>query len=146
MDGRSERSGVEIGASWNASDRVALGMNYTYTHAEEPDSAAELRRPRHAASLHVDYSFLDQRGQLSLAADYGGTRNDVFYPPWPNPSEIVTLRSNWLVDLAAQYRVTPTVNVFARTSNVLDADYEHVYGYRTPGRAVYAGVRVTFGQ
>ena len=29
---------------------------------------------------------------------------------------------------------------------LLDADYEQVYGYRTPGRAAYAGVQVDFGQ
>ncbi|MDH5622455.1 MAG: TonB-dependent receptor, partial [Gammaproteobacteria bacterium] len=69
-----------------------------------------------------------------------------YYPPWPEPSEIVSLSDYWLVDLAAQYRATPSVTLFARASNLLDEDYEQVYGYRTPGRAAYLGVRVNFGE
>jgi len=69
----------------------------------------------------------------------------VFYPPWPDPSEIVTLSSYWLVDLAAQYRMTESIILFARGSNLLNEDYEQVYGYQTPGRAGYLGLRVNFG-
>jgi outer membrane cobalamin receptor len=29
---------------------------------------------------------------------------------------------------------------------LLDEDYEQVYGYQTPGRAGYLGIRVNFGQ
>jgi outer membrane cobalamin receptor len=29
---------------------------------------------------------------------------------------------------------------------LLDEDYEQVFGFRTPGRAAYVGVRVNFGQ
>lgn len=146
MDGSSNRSGVEVGTQWDAGDRVSLAATYTYTHTDQPDSATELRRPRHAGSLSVNFNVLDKRGQLSLAADYGGTRYDVFFPPWPNPSEIVTLKSFWLLDFAAQYRVASTVSLFARASNLLDTEYEQVYGYRTAGRAVYAGVQVDFGR
>jgi len=38
------------------------------------------------------------------------------------------------------------MNLFARASNLLDTEYEQVYGYRTPGRAVYGGVQVNFGR
>ena len=146
MEGRSKRSGIEVSSQWDAGERVSFAATYTYTHAEQADSATELRRPRHAGSLSVNVGILEQRGQLSLAADYGGTRHDIFFPPWPNPSEIVTLKNYWLVDLAAQYRVTPTVNLFARASNLLDTEYELVFGYRTPGRTLYGGVQVDFGR
>jgi outer membrane cobalamin receptor len=29
---------------------------------------------------------------------------------------------------------------------LLDEEYEQVYGYQTPGRAGYLGIRVNFGQ
>ena len=146
MDGTSERRGIEAAASWDASDQLSLGATYTYTHAEDADSAGELRRPRHAARLHADFRFADGRGELALAADYGGTRRDVFFPPWPDPSEIVTLSNYWLVDLTAQYALNRTVRLFARASNLLDTEYEQVYGYRTPGRSVYGGVQLRFGE
>ena len=33
----------------------------------------------------------------------------------------------------------------ARGSNLLDTEYEQVYGYRTPGRALFGGMQVSFG-
>lgn len=146
MDRPSSRRGLELAAQWSASDRLSFGATYTYTHSEDADSANELRRPRHAGNLHVGYGFADGRGRVALAADYGGTRRDVFFPPWPDPSEIVTLGNYWLVDLTAQYGISDTLRLFARASNLLDTGYEQVYGYRTPGRAVYGGVQVAFGE
>ena len=145
LDTTSKRSGVEVGGRWTVSDQFGLNITYTYTDASE-NGARELRRPRHAGSLQANYSFLEARGKLALAADYGGTRHDIFFPPWPNPSDIVTLKNYWLLDLAAQYQVSEVVNLFARVSNLLDTAYEQVYGYRTPGRAVYGGVQVNFGR
>jgi vitamin B12 transporter len=146
MDGKSTRSGVEVGASWSVFESLDFSLSYTYTDSSDAESAAELRRPRHAGSLHADYRFMNRRGQLSLAADYGGTRRDVFYPPWPNPLEIVTLDNYWVIDIALQYRVSDALTMFARGSNLLDTEYEQVYGYRTPGRAWYGGIRVSFGR
>ena len=141
----SKRSGVELGARWTVSDQLDLAMNYTYTDATE-NGAIELRRPRHAGSVQANYSFMSARGHIAFAADYGGTRHDMFFPPWPNPSELVTLGNYWLLDLTAQFQLTDSVRLFTRASNLLDTDYEQVYGYRTPGRAAYAGVQVNFGQ
>lgn len=146
MDGSSSRRGVEMGAQWSASDRLTVGATYTYTHSEDADSATELRRPRHSGSLHLDYSFADERGLVALAADYGGTRKDVFFPPWPDPSEIVTLSNYWLVDLTAQYGISDTLRLFARVSNLFDEEYEQVYGYNTPGRSIYGGMQLEFGE
>ena len=141
----SKRSGVELGASWDISEQFNLDMNYTYTDASE-NGAPELRRPRHAGSVQAGYSFREARGRVTLAADYGGTRRDIFFPPWPDPSEVVTLQNYWLVDLTAQYAVTGTTKLFVRAKNLLDTDYEQVYGYRTQGRAFYAGIQVGFRQ
>lgn len=141
----SKRRGIEFGARWTLNEQFGLNLQYTYTDATE-NSARELRRPRHAGSVHADYSFMETRGRVSLVADYGGTRQDMFFPPWPNPSEIVTLKNYWLLDLTAQYQLNDVMNLFARASNLLDTEYEQVYGYRTPGRAVYGGVQVNFGR
>ncbi|MEJ2140650.1 MAG: TonB-dependent receptor, partial [Gammaproteobacteria bacterium] len=102
--------------------------------------------PRHAGSVQADVSILESRGRISLAADYGGTRQDIFFPPWPNPSEIVNLENYWLRDLTAPYQLNDAVKLFARGTNLLDTEYEQVYGYRTPGRAGYAGIQVSFGR
>ncbi len=145
MDGTSKRRGAELATHLNVTDNLSIAATYTYTHSEDADSATELRRPRHAGSLNLDYAFLDSRANINLVADYGGTRKDIFFPPWPNPSEIVTLQNFWLVDLTGRYAVSDSVTLFARASNLLDTEYEQVFGYRTPGRAFHGGVQVDFG-
>ena len=150
MQGKSERSGIELAARFTASESIGFAAHYTYTDSKEQDplgnDLVELRRPRHAGGVSVDFKTTNERFSTTLNADYGGARSDIYYPLWPEPSEIVSLSDYWLVDLAAQYRATPSVTLFARASNLLDEDYEQVYGYRTPGRAAYLGVRVNFGE
>ena len=106
----------------------------------------ELRRPRHAGSLIINYGSGNDRFRATLAADYGGTREDVFFPPFPQSQQRVTLDSYWLVDLTAQYQLAPAIILFARGSNLLDEEHEQVFGYRTLGRTAYVGLRATFGR
>jgi vitamin B12 transporter len=150
MPGKSKRSGVELALRWNVSDLIGIGAHYTYTDSTElnfdGDDVHELRRPKHSGGLSLDFRTINERFSTSLNADYGGTRTDIFFPPWPDPSEIVTLSDYWLVDLAAQYQATSSIALFARATNLLDEDYEQVYGYNTPGRAAYFGIRVNFGR
>jgi vitamin B12 transporter len=145
MEDRSKRSGIEMAARWHVSEHVGVNATYTYVDSTA-ENTREVRRPRHSGSIDIDYGFLDNRGTIALTADYGGTRTDTFFPPWPNPPEVVTLDSHWLLDLTAQYRISPGFRIFARATNLLDTDYEQVYGYRTQGRAIYAGIQAEFGR
>jgi vitamin B12 transporter len=150
IDGDSVRMGVEAAATFNLTDNLSFGGSYTYTDSTENDRSGndvrELRRPRHNGSLNTSYRFLDERANLRLVADYGGTSTDIFFPPFPAPSEIVSLESHWLLDLTASYDINQDTNIFVRANNLLDEDYEQVYGYRTPGRSAYVGVRLGFGK
>lgn len=145
LTSESKRSGMEIAVRWNLSESLSLGGHYTNISATDQGSR-EVRRPRHSGGVSADFRSPNERFTTTLNADYGGTRSDIFFPPYPNPPEIVTLRNYWLLDVASQYQATPTVAVFVRGTNLLDEDYEQVYGYRTLGRAGYLGVRVSFGR
>ena len=149
MQGKSERKGIELATHWNINESFGVGANYTYTDSTEQDflgnDVRELRRPKHSGGLSLDYQTENEKFSASLNADYSGSRTDIFFPPWPDPSEIVTLSNYWLLDLAAQYQATASVTLFVRGSNMLDKDYEQVFGYRTSGRAGYIGVRANFG-
>ena len=139
MLGESRRDGVEIALRWGAGERLSGGASYTYVDSKA-DDIREVRRPRHSGSIDLDAAFLDDRGHVVLAAAYGGTRLDTFFPPWPNPPEIITLDAHWMVDLTVRYQASPAISLFARAANLLDTEYEQVYGYRMPGRTVYVGV------
>ena len=149
IDGDSIRKGVEAAATFNLTENLSFGGSYTYTDSTQNDRSGddvpELRRPRHSGSLNTSFRFLDERATLKVVADYGGTSTDTFFPPFPEPSEIVPLDSFWLLDLTASYDFNRNTNVFVRALNLLDENYEQVYGYRTPGRSAFVGVRLGFG-
>jgi len=144
----SNRSGIEVDAELRVSDNVEIAATYTYTDTSETNagrSTRELRRPRHAGHLAATYRIPAHRTSISLAADYGGSRSDIFFPPFPDSSRIVTLEHFWLVDLTAARSLTDNVDIFVRMNNLLDEDYEQVFGYATPGRSTYVGMRASFG-
>jgi len=147
--GASDREGVEISAQMMVMDNLEVSANYTYTDSSETNAGVrtrELRRPRHSGNVTLASQFLDERANVLLAADYGGTRNDIFFPPFPNPSQIVLLDNYWLVDITAGYQLSDRFHVFVRANNVLDQDYEQVYGFATPGRSIHFGLRGSLGQ
>lgn len=149
LDNKSERKGIELAADWQITQQISAAASYTYTDATEEDSnglsVAELRRPEHAGSLSLNMASRDDRLRATLVADYGGTRFDRFFPPFPLPAETLKLDDYWLVELTAHYQVTPAVTLYARGTNLLDADYENVVGYGTWGRAGFVGIKTDFG-
>jgi len=146
LPGTSERQGVEITASAQLTPDLFLKGSYTYTDATEPDGREEVRRPPHAASLGVIYSFADGRGKLNADVIYNGRMKDLdFSPPFPAPPNVVTLDDYLLVNLAGSYKLDDNIELFGRAENLLDTDYEEVFGYSTAPITAYGGIRVTLG-
>lgn len=146
-DGKSRRDGFELTVAYNASDQLDLEASYSYVDAEEPDGTGgftrEVRRPKHNASLLVAYRPTDGL-QLTLDANYVGEATDTFFPPFPEPSQVVTLGDYLLVNLAASYRVSDAVTLRARAENLLDESYENLFGFATPGVAAYVGFQLSY--
>ena len=146
----SSRQGVELSTDWRPGDTVVLGLSYTYTDATEQngqgETVAELRRPRHSGGISLSFDPPGSRFQAMLLADYGGERDDIFYPPFPEPAQRMRLPDYWIIDATARFRLTESVVVFARATNLLDEKHEQVYGYRAPGRAAYLGIQADLGR
>ena len=95
---------------------------------------------------NINYAMLDDRLNLNLNVSYTGEQDDIFFPPFPAPSEVVTLDDFTLVDFAARYRLNDRIAVFGRATNLFDESYEEILGFRTLGRAVYVGARFELGR
>ena len=121
--GTSDRSGIELAATWQATESLSFAAMYTYADADEEEHLRELVR-----------NYTHEAGVRQLE----WTLRTLFL-------RFVTLGSYWLVDANLQYRVSDSLVLFARGQNLLDETYEQVYGYRTLGRAGYAGLRLNFG-
>ena len=93
--------------------------------------------------LAVNLNFSPRpRATINVNVSYSGGQDDIFFPPFPLPSERVRLDGYTLVDLAVSYRLTPTIQLVGRIENILDENYEDVVGFNTPGVGAYFGVRV----
>jgi vitamin B12 transporter len=140
-DAKSRRSGVEAEFAWQLGDAVRLGANYSYLKASEPDSASqvrEIRRPKHSGSVALDGT----SGRFTYGASlaFTGARRDTNFDVFP--SQPVRLGSYWLGGARIAYAVNRRVELFARAANAFDEHYQDVFGYRTEGRSLYAGIRL----
>lgn len=106
-----------------------------------------IRRPKH--SLRLDgRAWPRDRLSLGAAVTYAGKRDDVEFSSFP--STRTSLPSYTLVDTdaafdliqpgAARVGLTATLKV----ENLLDADYQTVFGFRGRRRGVFGGARVSF--
>ena len=99
----------------------------------------EIRRPKHAASATVAASFAEGRGKATLNVVYNGKMTDTIFT---FPSSTTTLAAYTLVGGMISYDTTPWSTIYVRAENVFDRRYEEVYSFRSPGAAVYAGLKV----
>lgn len=148
LDGTTKVQGVEVSLSAELADNLILSAAYTYTDSKDPDGAELTRRPQHGASANLNYGFIADedgrnRANVNLDVSYVGDRDDLVFLSPTFESARTTLDAYTLVDLAGSYEVVPGLAVIARVENLLDEDYEDVFGFRTPGIGVYGGVRGT---
>lgn len=147
VDGRSTREGIELELDAAVNEALTLRANYAYLRSREPDANGvlqqEVRRPRHSADVYLSYQPTDAFS-VTANASYTGEAIDTFFPPFPQPSERVTLNDYVLVNVTGQYAVNETVTVYGRAENLFDVNYENVFGFNTPGLGVFGGIRVKF--
>jgi len=136
-----ETKGVELFATLRPLKDLLIRATYTRTDAEDQKTHLTLaRRPRNKWSAEVNYRFLGQ-GNVNLTYLYIGGRFDDDYSTFP-PTR-VKLSKYTLVNLAASYDLTPHLQAFGRLDNLLNQDYEEIRGYGTPGRSVFAGLKLS---
>jgi vitamin B12 transporter len=144
----SKRSGYEFLFGSQISDQVRFDFNYSYTKAEEFNSAGqqvkEVRRPENLANAHLDFSFADSRGHLNIGVNYSDEQFDNFFDPITFIAERVILPSFTVVNLAASWEATKKIELYVKANNLLDREYEEVLGFRRPGLGVFAGIRAQF--
>ena len=141
--GTSRRRGIEVSAEWRASRAANFSFNYSWLDAEERQVAGglklrEVRRPRHSFNLMGH----GRSGPFSWGATlaYVGARGDTDFDSFP--ARAVRLDDYALASIHLDWRISPKLEAYVRAENALDSRYQDVFGYRTPGRTAYAGLRL----
>lgn len=129
----TEAQGIETALDVALPGNFSLSANYAYIDAIDATTGArQIRTPRHSGDAGLIYGGEKLSG--SLIARYNGDETE-----GPFGSDV----EEWIrVDLAASYAISEAIEIYGRIENLLDADYQQVSGYGTPGLSGYAGIRV----
>lgn len=142
-DERSRRSGLEAEIGWAVSGALRVTGHYAYLGASEPSAALsgrvrEVRRPRHSGAFAADGEADRWRYGVSIALT--GARRDMNFDLFPAAD--VRLDNYWLAGARLGYHLRDGIELFARAANAFDTRYQDVFGYRTEGRSLHAGLRL----
>ena len=140
--GESTREGIEVAATVRPFENLQIVGSYTYLEAREPDGKQEVRRPPHSGSVNAAYYFAEGRGLINLGTIYNGKMRDVVFDAFTFEQSRLTLDEYVLVDLAAHYDLRPNVQIFGRVENLLNENYEEVFGFNTAEIGAYGGLKI----
>ena len=126
-----ESEGIEVSTRWNLTGSLAMSADYAYIKATEANGTPLLRMPRHSGDLALSF---DPAGPFSstVLLRFNGRESDL------GGIEV----EEWTrLDINARYALSDAFEVFGRVENLLDAHYQQVLGYGTPGRSGSVGAR-----
>ncbi|HRP93451.1 MAG TPA: TonB-dependent receptor [Ignavibacteriaceae bacterium] len=134
--------GLEFYFQTKPIDDLEIKANYTFTDARDvsPNSSdfdtKLLRRPESKVGFFTSYSF-SAKTNLNAEIIWVGTRDDIDFSTYQRTE----LKGYVLLNLAAHYNLFDFLRLNARVENLLDTDYEEVFGYATPGLSFYGGIK-----
>jgi len=131
---KAESEGVELSVYVQPSEDLSISGNFITTRTLDHKTGEQLlRRPKEKWNLGVNYRF-SSKGNINIGMNHVGRRFDA-------GNQYV---DKYLIYNAALfYNISDNIQVFARGENLLDADYEEVTGYGTPGASGYGGVKIS---
>jgi vitamin B12 transporter len=134
--GRTRAQGIEVEGAIELDNSMTLRGSYTFLDATNRATGTQLaRRPRHSASLSLDWR--SPLHDLALGVDLRlvGDRYD-------DAGNFTPLDGYGLLTLRASVPLGEHLELYGRIENVTDAQYQTVAGYGSYGRSAYGGVRV----
>ncbi len=151
----ADADGVEAEASRVFADGLSARLTYVYSRTRVTDEGFDagvgatfvrgqplIRRPAHSARIELART-VAARANLVVGAAYTGQAHDRNYAAWP--AEPVVLPARTLVDVAANVRLSAVdartpLHARLRADNLTGVEYEGIFGFRAPGRAVRVGL------
>ncbi len=139
LPGQSVSEGIELAGRLPVSDRVSLGLAYTYTDARGSNGKRLVRVPRHNLVLSLEAEISDRlSASLSATRIAGRVDND------PTTFALVEAPDYTVVDAQVDYSFDDRTGAYLRIENLTDETYQSTLGYASSGRALYVGIKTRF--
>jgi vitamin B12 transporter len=130
--------GVESSIEAQLLDNLSASLAYTFTVMEPGTTAATSRRPRHKLSFAARWA-IDDLTTLATDITYVDIYADpAFFGGIINPPSYTT------VDLAATRKITESITLTGKVTNLLDKTYYPADGFQGAGIEALAGVTFSF--
>jgi vitamin B12 transporter len=138
---RASAQGLELALTMRPTDALTLQVTHGTVDARNTTAGNAnqnrrlARRPEMSTSLLVDYRW-------GFGLNTGATVTNIGRS-FENAANTVALPGYTLVDLRASLPIGRRLELTARIENLFNAVYETALNFGQPGRAAYAGLRVT---
>jgi len=136
--GKAEIQGVTTEASWNISDNLLLSGNFTVQSPRNEDTNQLLVR---RGNRYGTVNLLHTWGNLQWGAEVNGASTR-----YNDTSNKIPMSGYMLVNMTANYKLSPEWKLEARANNLLDKNYILSYvtatvPYNTAGSNLFVGLR-----
>ena len=117
---------------------LELSANYTYTNNVD----VAIRIPKSKLNFNAMYR-LSEKTNFSLDYQYVSDRDDNDFRDFFNV-QAVTLDAYSLLDLSVTHELVNGLTLFANATNLLNDDYQEIFGFSTRGGNYKLGFRYQF--
>ena len=145
---KAKTNGVETYLTAQMFDKLKIKLNYTYTNAKDESEGLDdderklIRRPEHKVGSYLSYNF-SPKANANVEVIYIGEQDDLVFDNLTFTSSRIQLDPYILLNFSAHYQLLEFLRFNLRLENILDSDYEEVYGYATPGFSIYGGIKLS---
>ncbi len=142
--------GFELESTFNVNSKLTTKVFYSYVNGNVKTSLAGkdttyynlFRRPKNMIGVNIAYQ-VNTQIYISLNSKFFGQREDLYFNMDSFTNQTVNLNAYTLIDFYGEYRLKKiNATFFADIKNMLNTDYQEVYGYATMGLNINTGIRV----
>ena len=139
IEGLSKRQGIELSSNIPLNENLEINASYTYVDSVQSNEnryVDEVRRPKHTASTKILWKS-NKFSTFNLNLRYVGKQIDVLYPGY------VILPSYTVLNFGGKF-LLKKLSLTISLRNLLNKNYEEIYGYSALGFSASIGVRYKF--
>ncbi len=125
--------GFESFAQFALTDNLVVSAQHTFLRTDM-DGDVLARRPKHSASVNMDYRF-KEKGTLTIGYILVGKRADINGDSLP---------SHFLFRTGAKWKITDHFEIFGRVENLFNKKYSQIKGYGTERLSFFGGITASF--
>ncbi|MEW7278972.1 TonB-dependent receptor [Aquimarina sp. 2201CG1-2-11] len=122
-------------------DKLSLSGNLTYTNVD--DEVSSIRIPEYIVNTNIGYQ-LNKKTYTSIRYQFNDSRDDSFFNNITFASEPRSLDSYHLLDFYVSHQLLKNLNIYGSVDNIINEEYQEVFGFSTRGRNVRVGFNLKF--